>query len=242
MRFTTVLFDVGDTLVNVPRPAPTYQRLLAEHGCVLAMPEVERIVQESRRVVDELVPTWLGDDLSLDAAATARRRELHVETILSLAGVADASAARSAFFDLYVGTRFFTLFPDVPDALRALQERGYRMGIVSNWESRLMSLCAAHGIADAFDFAVVSELEGYVKPHARLYRRALELAGVPPERVVHVGDKVREDVGGAASVGIAAVLLDRQGQSTGDYQPRISSLAELPSLLDSFAAASSSDG
>jgi HAD superfamily hydrolase (TIGR01549 family) len=122
----------------------------------------------------------------------------------------------------------------VHDTLARLKAAGYRLGIVSNWESRLLQLCASHGIADHFEFAVVSELEGYSKPHPQLYRRALELAGEPPERVVHVGDKLREDVEGASSVGIQAILLDRAKDPTLEYQPRIHTLADLPPLLETL--------
>jgi HAD superfamily hydrolase (TIGR01493 family) len=182
--------------------------------------------------VDERIPRWVGNDLTLDCTASTERRRLHVDTLLTLAGVEDCAAARAVFFDLYVGTEFFTIFPDVPEALERLQAAGHRLGIVSNWESRLVDLCAAHGIARYFDFAVISEREGYVKPHPRMYQRALELAGESPERVAHVGDSLRHDVLGAAAVGIHGILLDRQGAGGGDYQPRINSLADLPRVLD----------
>ena len=82
-----------------------------------------------------------------------------------------------------------------------------------------------------FDLAVISEVEGFVKPHAELYRRAVERARVPPDRILHVGDKMFEDIEGAARVGIRGVLLDREAVGTADYEPRISSLPELFDLL-----------
>jgi putative hydrolase of the HAD superfamily len=230
--YTTITFDVGETLVQVPRPAPVYQRILAAHGCALPLAEVERIVEESRRLVGEQVPQPVGEDLTLNCEAAARRRELHVASILELAGVSDSAAAREAFFALYVGPDFFTLYPDVPETLQWLHAAGYRLGIVSNWEPRLALLCAAHGIGQYFDFVVVSELEGYSKPHPHLYRRALAAARARPDEVLHVGDKLREDVEGAAQVGIRAVLIDRAGTSE-EYAPRITSLPELIPLLKS---------
>jgi HAD superfamily hydrolase (TIGR01662 family) len=234
VRYTTILFDLGETLIQVPRPAPMYQRLLAAHGCSLALDEVERIVEESRRLASVQLPPIVGDDLTLNRQAAARRRTLHVENVIKLAGVADPGTASEAFFALYVGTDFFTLYPDVPDTLHHLHAAGYQLGIVSNWEPRLSALCAAHGIDRYFRFNVVSEIEGYSKPHPHLYRRALELANAPPEQVLHIGDKMLEDVEGAAQVGIRAVLLDRAGATEG-YQPRITSLSELVALLEEGA-------
>ncbi len=231
MRYSTVLFDVGDTLLSVPKPAPIYQELLTSYGCSVCVEDVEQILAETKRLIDEQVPNWVTEDFVLDSTASTRRRMMHVDTIISLSGVSCPEVARATFLNLYVGTEFFTIFPDVAETLDALRSAGYRLGIVSNWESRLLELCAAHGIAEAFDFAVVSEIEGYSKPHPHLYRRALELAGVPANQVIHVGDKLREDVEGAASVGIRAVLLDRSARSTDQYEPRIQTLTDLPAIL-----------
>ncbi len=232
VRYATILFDVGETLLHVPEPAPMYREVLAHCGRSLPITEVESILAAVRQTMDEQIPTWVGDDLTLDCAASSRRRALHVDTILSLAGVSDCTAARARFFDLYIGTEFFTLYPDVLEVLERLRSAGYRLGIVSNWESRLPELCSAHEIGSYFDFAVVSEVEGFVKPHPHMYRRALALAGEPAERVVHVGDSLRDDVEGAAAVGIRSILLDRTGASATTFQPRISSLAELHQVLD----------
>lgn len=232
MDYTTITFDIGDTLFQVPGPAPVYREVLALHGRDLPLAEVEWIVEDARRIVDERVPRWVMEDLTLDRDACAQRRGLHVDTVLALAGVADpGSVARDAFMELYVGPDLFCLYPDALDTLSWLKTRGYRLGVISNWEPRLQLLCAAHGIDGYFDFMVVSELEGYFKPHPELFRRALERGEVTPERVLHVGDRLREDIEGAASVGIRGVLLDRRGEAGVDYQPRIGSLSELCALL-----------
>ena len=232
MSYATVLFDVGETLVHVPEPAPIYRDLLAACGRSLPLGDVQEILREVRRTMDAHVPRWVDPDLRLDCAASTRRRALHVESLLAQVGIGASEEVRRIFDELYVGPNFFTLYPDVPETLARLKARGYQLGIVSNWESRLLQLCAAHGIADYFDFAVVSELEGYVKPHPHMYRRALELAGVPAERVLHVGDSLQDDIEGAAAVGIRGVLVDRSGSADVEYEPRISSLTELERVLD----------
>ena len=232
MPYTTVLFDVGETLVRVPDPARIYRDLLATCGRSLSLPEVESLLREVRDTVDQQIPRWVSDDLTLDCEASARRRALHVHSLLDGVGLGGCEDARATFFDLYVGPDFFSLYPDAMPTLEALKARGYRLGIVSNWESRLLQLCAAHGIADHFDFAVVSELEGYVKPHPHMYRRALELAEVAAEQVIHVGDSLKDDIEGAATVGIRGVLVDRSECGHAAYEPRISSLLELEGVLD----------
>jgi HAD superfamily hydrolase (TIGR01509 family) len=231
MRYRTILFDLGDTLIQVPRPGPIYQRLLARYGYAFDLAQLEATLKIARCRQDELCPHWRFDDLRLDAAACAARRQIHVETIVEMARPGDRVALTDALYGLYVNTELFTLFPDVSPTLRHLTSQGYRLGIVSNWEPRLRELCAAHDIDEFFDFAVISEVEGYTKPHPYLYQRALELAGEPPQTVVHVGDKLLEDVGGATALGITAVLLDRSDTLDCPHEPRIRSLAELPKVL-----------
>ena len=50
---------------------------------------------------------------------------------------------------------------------------------------------------------------GASKPEQRIFQEAFRLAGVSPERALHVGDSYRADVLGAREAGAGAVLLDR---------------------------------
>ncbi|MBM2810006.1 MAG: HAD-superfamily hydrolase, subfamily variant 3 [Chloroflexi bacterium] len=231
MRYSAILFDAGDTLFRVPKPAPIFHKLLTRHGCQIDVLDVERIANDARRMVDEQLPRAVADDLTVDGAMAARRRDLYVDSIITLTEVADREATRRAFFDLFVGSELFTLYEDVSETLARLRASGYRMGLVSNWEPRLPALCAAHHIWEYFDFAVISEVEGFNKPHPALFQRALALAGLPAERVLHVGDKPREDIEGASSAGIGAVLLDRVGSASMERWPRISSLHQIDGFL-----------
>ncbi len=45
------------------------------------------------------------------------------------------------------------------------------------------------------------------KPHAPIYRAALDRLGLPPERVVAIGDMIETDVAGARAASIASVLV-----------------------------------
>jgi putative hydrolase of the HAD superfamily len=49
---------------------------------------------------------------------------------------------------------------------------------------------------------------GSEKPDARIFRVALERAGIEPTDVVHVGDMVSTDVVGARAAGIVPIHLD----------------------------------
>jgi 2-haloacid dehalogenase/putative hydrolase of the HAD superfamily len=82
---------------------------------------------------------------------------------------------------------------------------------------------------------VTSESERCYKPEARIFEKALSLMNVRPERVLHVGDSLHSDVGGAGKLGITTVWLRREsrvhdiGMTTADHQ--VSKLTELRGLL-----------
>ncbi len=54
----------------------------------------------------------------------------------------------------------------------------------------------------------------------------LDLLGVEPAEAAMVGDRIADDVEGAAAIGMRAILLDRDGIHPG-FEPRITGLREL---------------
>jgi putative hydrolase of the HAD superfamily len=61
------------------------------------------------------------------------------------------------------------------------------------------------GLAQRLDFSVFSSEVGTRKPHSAIFERALDALGVEPERTVFVGDRLYEDIRGAAEVGMTTV-------------------------------------
>ena len=96
--------------------------------------------------------------------------------------------------------------PDVLDLLDALRERGLKVGLVSNVfdpPSLMRGLFAELGLLERLDAVALSTEVGKRKPHPAIFESALEQAGVRPAEAVMVGDRLREDVGGAQAVGIS---------------------------------------
>ena len=122
----------------------------------------------------------------------------------------------------------FILFDDVSAALKVLKARGLKLGLLTNLQSEVNSMCRELGIADYLDFTVTSVEVGADKPQPPIFLKALQLAHVNAAEAVHVGDQYQNDVIGARRVGISPILLDRA-----DYYveitdcPRIRSLSEV---------------
>jgi len=121
-------------------------------------------------------------------------------------------------------------YPEVMGVLAELRNRGYRLGVVSNWDSRLLLICEKLGIATLVDFVLASAVVGVEKPDRRIFDMALARAGVPPYRALHVGDDYEADVLGAQGAGIDALHLDRDGAAHSGNRA-IQSLEQLLEIL-----------
>ena len=126
-----------------------------------------------------------------------------------------------------------TTFDDVVPTLAELRGRGLTLGVISNMNMRGVDLLDDLGLSNHVDFAVTSGEIGVEKPNPLAFQTALIRAGVEAGEAVMVGDQPSSDIEGAASVGIAAILIDRDGNYPRyDACPRITTLEELPPLID----------
>lgn len=92
--------------------------------------------------------------------------------------------------------------------LDALRTRGLRLGLVSNTFDPAWLLrrdLGQMGVAERLDVAVFSSEVGKRKPHPAIFERALEALGVAAADALFVGDRLREDVGGAGALGMTTV-------------------------------------
>jgi putative hydrolase of the HAD superfamily len=80
------------------------------------------------------------------------------------------------------------------------------------------------------DGVVTSAEVGAGKPDPRIFERALQVAGVAAGEALHVGDKVDNDVNGAAAAGVRGVLVQRDGTPPAGVEA-VGSLRELVALV-----------
>jgi HAD superfamily hydrolase (TIGR01509 family) len=113
----------------------------------------------------------------------------------------------------------------VPGALEAIQTidaAGIPIGVVSSavYHPFLEWTLNAFGIRSAFRVVVTSASAGYYKSRPEIYWHAAERLDVRPQRMVHVGDSLRFDVGGAARAGLGTVWLRHGRAERGDEDVR----------------------
>jgi putative hydrolase of the HAD superfamily len=130
------------------------------------------------------------------------------------------------------------LVPGSLDGLRALHATGVALAIVSNSDGTLEGRLAREGICQAgpgrgvpMTIVIDSAAVGVAKPDPAIFRIALEAAGVPPDRVLHIGDTVGADVDGALAAGVRPLHLDPYGFCHDDSHPHIPDLATVAAAL-----------
>jgi putative hydrolase of the HAD superfamily len=94
------------------------------------------------------------------------------------------------------------------------------------------------GVLDLIDGAVYSSEIDWAKPHPGAFRAAMQAVGASdPARCVFIGDRPYDDVHGAKSTGMRAILIPHSSVPSYDgTEPDavIERLAELPDLLASW--------
>ncbi len=124
----------------------------------------------------------------------------------------------------------WAVFGDVRGTLAELESLRVPLAVVSNWDSNLPSLLQALGLAGNFREISVSATEGTGKPEPDIFLRTCARLDLPPAEVLHVGDSLVDDFGGARGAGLQALLLDREGRHA-DFADRVETLARLPEIV-----------
>jgi putative hydrolase of the HAD superfamily len=143
-------------------------------------------------------------------------------------------AFEGLFDDLYgsfAGSEAWSAAEGAEAVLAELVRRGYRLGVLSNFDGRLPGILAALGLAGYLGRIETSVGLGVAKPDPDAFRRALARLGVPASDAAYVGDSPETDARGAAAAGLRPVLLRAALPSGVDGH----SIAVLTDLLDLFA-------
>jgi putative hydrolase of the HAD superfamily len=131
-------------------------------------------------------------------------------------------------YDTFRDGQGWTLFPETLEALKQLRDLGLKLGIISNFDTRIYSVLDSLGIRRFFDTVTISSETGYSKPDPEIFESAVRDLGVPATAVLLVGDSPHDDVEPAMRAGLAAILIDRKNRySAKSALRRISSLKEV---------------
>ena len=232
MTIEIVFFDAGGTLLD---PHPSFAELFATTCRAQGYDVTKSQVDD---VQDRLAPhlTELVDEADLPHAPSLSPEASYAfwtftyRRFLDELGIED-EAVTEKLYETFSSTESYRLYDDVKPALDAVEDAGYRIGLISNFDSWLETMLIEMEVGHVFDPSVISGQVGVEKPDPEIYRIAVERASVPPGRAVHVGDSPRTDMEPAAVVGIKPILIDRAGRYPGSPYPRLEDLKGLLALV-----------
>jgi putative hydrolase of the HAD superfamily len=198
-----IFFDAGNTLIHMDYDA--ISAALAGAGVTASPADVQRAEWRARVRLDA---SW-QPGASTEHPSTGER---YFALLLDELGARDAGilAALGAWRRTYnLPSGLWTVLePDAEAALRLAREAGLATAVISNSNGTIADILATLGLARHLDFVIDSSRVGVEKPDPRIFRIALDRAGLNPGQAAYIGDLYSIDVLGARAAGLRAVLMD----------------------------------
>jgi putative hydrolase of the HAD superfamily len=229
-----VLFDWGGTLTTFHSVDMLDAWQVA--AAVLAPDDIDRVAAALLAAEREV---WARTTTTLRSATTAE--VLRTATAAVGLPVDDVlhDRAVTSYLDHWAPTTVARA--DARATLHALRDRGLRTGLLSNthWpREQHESWLARDGLLDLLDARVYTSDLDVVKPHEDAFRALLDAVGVDASEAVFVGDRLWDDVYGAARLGMRTVWIRNDEVPPYDVTPDavVDTLPELVDVIDRLDA------
>lgn len=224
MNVAAVIFDWGGTLTPWHDIDPVAQWL-----AVVDDPDA------AARLHDAATAIW------------ARSRDHQVsatlEDVFAAAGLTHTAELAAAFYRWWEPHTYAD--PDAHVLLRSLRDQGIRVGVLSNtiWaRGEHERIFERDGLTELIDGAVYTSDIPWTKPHPAAFHAALEAVGVDQAAdAVFVGDRLFDDIHGAASVGMRTILVpnsnipaDQVGHTTGNPDAVVGRLGDVLGVVEKW--------
>lgn len=211
--YKAVFFDAGDTLMTIPAAQMILKEFLAHRSFHREEEHIGTLFSEAFRKL------YYGKQLNPDELCSPESDRTFwmslYRHILDGLGAEDEWTADQIhrccheLYDEFTGPQHYQLFDDVKESLAELKERGFRLGVISNFSPTLRTILEHKGIAHYFDPMIVSTEVGLEKPNPAIFKLALEQSGLKPEEVLYIGDHDQNDIWAPNQLGIDAVKILR---------------------------------
>ena len=159
-------------------------------------------------------------------------RQVGARALRAIAAIDGLPLAAADEYALADSLPSWPAFADVPPALRALREQGWRLAILSNTDPDLLA-ASERQIGVPIDERITAREAGSYKPAHGHWREFFARTGADRARHVHVAASAFHDLAPAAELSLPAVWINRLAERS-EY-PRaaeLPDLSELPATLD----------
>jgi 2-haloacid dehalogenase len=127
-------------------------------------------------------------------------------------------------------------FPEVPDALAELRNRGWKLALLSNSDRDLIA-ASQKQLGVPVDMAIVAEDVQSYKPAHGHWERFFDATTADRESHVHVAASLFHDIAPARELGLKNVWINRLGEEPRPKPDReLTDLSRLPETLDELVA------
>ncbi|MDX1950714.1 MAG: HAD-IA family hydrolase [Verrucomicrobiota bacterium] len=209
-----ITFDAGGTLIEpFPSVGAVYSAVAQQFGISAAPAQLDQGFRAA----------WKGKQ---DFAYSIPEWKTVVEATFQQTGPITPELFEM-IYNAFKAPEVWKIFPDVFPTLKNLRSRGFRLAVISNWDERLAPLLGDLHLDGYFEAIIVSRDVGHQKPSPEIFHHALSLLKVDPECALHIGDSLREDVTGAAQVGMRAVWINRGNDEKAKNADTVHNLKEL---------------
>jgi putative hydrolase of the HAD superfamily len=206
VRYDAVFLDVDRTLLWVDVDVEGYVEDLTPYSTNGSL-----TVEEAHEPLMESLQTHISQNINYptEEELAKFRRENARKTAEALG----LDAPTEVLTEVLEKRLLFKPYPESEEVMEELVGMGLPLYVVSNWDVALEGVLEDLGWTGYFGGIVASAKVGSEKPDGEIFEEALRVAGFAErrDRVVHVGNDPISDIRGAASCGIAAVLIDREG-------------------------------
>lgn len=210
MKIDLITFDAGNTLIRArPSLGEIYADVTRRFGTELPPDRFVTALQTAyRNHLRGNAPN--GSDEADRRMWRDITREIY-DSLPELAGAVPFDEWFDGLYRAFGSSEAWDLFEGAEATLCELKFQGFRLGLVSNWDSRLRRIAEDLGLLRYMHAVAISSEVGVRKPHPGIFETITHYLEIAPERSMHVGDALEEDVRGATAAGWNAVLLDREG-------------------------------
>jgi len=210
-----VFFDAAGTLFEVRGSVgEVYASALEKHSIKIDAHEIEARFRKTFSLQPPLAFSPELDDVRRRVLERNWWRDLVVRVVAPDGTFPSFDDFFDELFEHFRTGDAWRVFQDTRPALDRLRRDGYKLGIISNFDSRLDDVLSALGLNEYFTSVVISSRAGFAKPDPRIFVAAAESVGLESSECVHIGDSLHEDFEGAQSSGMIACLLDRNARLT----------------------------
>ena len=217
-KYDVVFFDAANTLLYpYPSVGEVYAQVARRYGVETTGQAVQRAFRQAWGTVETLAR---NDPVRYGVGEPDGRRFWHTlvhATFSKLTVPEHFDDFFEELYQLFKQPTVWRLFPECLEVLHALRHQGYIVGVISNWDIRLLNILQGLDLMQYFQHVSISAVVGWEKPHAEIFRHATTAVAVVPERALHIGDNLQADVQGARQAGLQPLWLQREGTTTAEY-------------------------